>query len=393
MWKLINPVQHYDWGSKTALTDLYGISNPHNQPMAELWMGAHPAASSGVVIDGQPQSLQALISADNTGMLGPAISASFGRLPYLFKVLCAESALSVQVHPDKRSAGLGFARENQAGIPQGSPQRNYKDDNHKPELLYALTPFLAMNGFRELSEITALFRHLTAIHPQIAAFVRHPDSDALQQLFTCLLRLQGEERTQALQQLDECCQRQQGPAWDAVQTLRQHYPDDAGRFMPLLLNVLQLAPGEAMFLHARTPHAYLSGNGLEIMANSDNVLRAGLTSKHIDIDELVASVDFSSRPASSLLTPPELLPGEQAFPVPVPDFCFSVAELPPSPQPVRWQGPRIFFCLQGSARCTAGGQTLGLSPGESLFIPASEQEVLLSGQGRIAVAYTSCLPR
>ena len=389
MWKLINPIQHYDWGSKTALTDLYGISNPQHQPMAELWMGAHPAASSGVIIDGRQQSLQALITSDSCGMLGPQISARFGRLPYLFKVLCAESALSIQVHPDKRSAELGFARENQAGIPQGSPQRNYKDDNHKPELLYALTPFLAMNGFRELSEITELFSPLTAVHPQIAAFVRQPDRASLQQLFTRLLRLQGEEKRQALQQLDECCQRQQGPARDAVQTLRQHYPDDAGRFMPLLLNVVTLAPGEAMFLHARTPHAYLSGCGLEIMANSDNVLRAGLTAKHMDIDELVASVNFNSRPVCSLLTPPELLPGEQAFPVPVSDFCFSVAELTASPRPVRWQGPRIFFCLQGEACCSSAGQTLSLAPGGSLYIPASEHDVLLSGQGKIAVAYTS----
>ena len=389
MWKLINPIQHYDWGSKTALRDLYGICNPHNQPMAELWMGAHPSASSGVVINGHQQSLLSLITADSCGMLGPQISARFGRLPYLFKVLCADSALSIQVHPDKQSAERGFARENQAGIPQDSPSRNYKDDNHKPELLYALTPFIAMNGFRELSEIATLLRPVAAIHPQIAAFVRQPGSDNLQQLFTCLLGLQGEERKQALQQLDDYCQSQQGPARDAVLTLRQHYPEDAGRFMPLLLNVVRLAPGEAMFLHARTPHAYLSGCGLEIMANSDNVLRAGLTSKHMDIAELVASVDFSSRPASSLLTPPALRQGEQSFPVPVSDFCFSVAELPSLPQPVRWQGPRIVFCLLGSVCCTAGGQTLSLSPGESLFIPASEQDVLLSGQGKVAVAYTS----
>ena len=389
MWKLINPIRHYDWGSKTALTELYGISNPQHQPMAELWMGAHPAASSGVMINGRQQSLQTLIASDSSGMLGEQISVNSGRLPYLLKVLCAERALSVQVHPDKCSAALGFARENKAGIPQDSPQRNYKDDNHKPELLYALTPFLAMNGFRELREIKVFFSHLIAVDPQVAAFVRQPDQHALQQLFTRLLRLQGEDKRQALRLLDDCCQRQQGAAWKAVQTLRQHYPDDAGRFMPLLLNVVQLAPGEAMFLHARTPHAYLAGCGLEIMANSDNVLRAGLTAKHMDIDELVALVDFSSRPVCSLRTRPEVRPGEQAFPVPVSDFCFSVAELSASPRPVRWQGPVIFFCLQGKACCSAAGQTLNLSPGESLFIPASERHVLLSGQGKIAVAYAS----
>src|SRR5690606_15321822 len=160
----INSVQNYAWGSKSALTDLYGIANPQQLPMAELWMGAHPKSSSKVQdADGSVHVLRDLIDQDKSRWLGDAVANRFGELPFLFKVLCADQPLSIQVHPNKQASELGFAKENAAGIPLDAAERNYKDPNHKPELVFALTPFLAMNAFREFSEIISLDRKSTRL--------------------------------------------------------------------------------------------------------------------------------------------------------------------------------------------------------------------------------------
>lgn len=387
MYKLINTIQHYSWGSKTALTELYGIENPEHQPMAELWMGAHPDASSMLSQDGQQISLAELIKQDPEKMLGGSIATNFSGLPFLFKVLCAAGPLSVQVHPDKHAAEQGYARENQAGIPLSSPLRNYKDNNHKPELIYALTPFRAMNGFRPLEQIAGLLKPLVDAHPQISEFIAQPDVTGLRKLFATLLSLQGNEAVFALQRLAEVSANLSDETWQTIQGLQQSYPGDMGQFMPLLLNVVILQPGQAMFLFAKTPHAYLQGSGLEIMANSNNVLRAGLTPKHIDIPELLANVEFVSCPAEQLLTRPVNSQHETSFPVPVDDFSFSIHQLQSTAQALSWQGPRIIFCLEGTACCQSAGQQLTLLPGESAFIPASEEQLLVSGHGRLAGAF------
>lgn len=200
MQKLINAVQNYAWGSHTALTELYGIANPDNLPMAELWMGAHPKSSSQILAaDGQPRSLREVIDADKAALLGDKVAARFGELPFLFKVLCAAQPLSIQVHPNKQASEEGFARENAAGIPLSAAERNYKDPNHKPELVFALTPFLAMNAFREFSEIVTLLQPVASAHPAIGAFLQQPDATHLSQLFASLLNMQGEEKAKALQ--------------------------------------------------------------------------------------------------------------------------------------------------------------------------------------------------
>lgn len=387
MNKLTNTIQHYDWGSKTALTELYGIKNPRNLPMAELWMGAHPQASSQVVVAGKSLSLAEMIKQHPQQMLGDAVARRFAGLPFLFKVLCAAGPLSVQVHPDKHAAEQGYHRENQAGIPLSSPLRNYQDNNHKPELIYALTLFKAMNGFRPPQQIARLLGPLVDAHPQIADFVNHPDMDGVRQLFAVLLSLQGDKATSALQRLAEVSAGMQGDAWQTVRSLQHSFPSDMGQFMPLLLNVVVLQPGQAMFMFARTPHAYLQGNGLEIMANSNNVLRAGLTPKHIDLPELLANVEFVSSPAEQMLTRPLVSRHEISFPVPVDDFSFAVFQLQPATQALSWRGPRIIFCLEGTACCRCSGQQLILQPGESAFIPATEGPLWVSGQGRLAGAF------
>ncbi|MBB1201041.1 mannose-6-phosphate isomerase [Enterobacteriaceae bacterium 89] len=388
MQKLINSVQNYAWGSKTALTELYGVANPDNLPMAELWMGAHPKSSSKITdASGQPKSLRDVIDADKATLLGKDVAARFGELPFLFKVLCADNPLSIQVHPNKKASEEGFAKENAAGIPLDAAERNYKDPNHKPELVFALTPFLAMNAFREFNDIVSLLQPVSGAHTSIAHFLQEPNAERLSQLFASLLNMQGEEKSRALGVLKAALNSQQGEPWETIRFISQFYPDDSGLFSPLLLNVVKLNPGDAMFLFAETPHAYLQGVALEVMANSDNVLRAGLTPKYIDIPELVANVKFTPKPAAELLTQPAKHGAELDFPIPVDDFAFSLHDLSTQGAEVAQQSAAILFCVKGEAVLSKGEQQLVLKPGESAFIAANESPVKLSGVGRVARVY------
>ncbi|WP_312466630.1 mannose-6-phosphate isomerase [Pseudescherichia sp.] len=388
MQKLINSVQNYAWGSKSALTELYGIANPNGLPMAELWMGAHPKSSSKIEnATGQSQSLREVIDQDKTALLGKAVAERFGELPFLFKVLCADQPLSIQVHPNKQASEIGFAKENAAGIPLDAAERNYKDPNHKPELVFALTPFLAMNAFREYSDIISLLQPVAGAHQAIAHFLAQPDADSLSQLFASLLNMQGEEKSHALAVLKATLASQQGEPWETIRFISEFYPDDSGLFSPLLLNVIKLNPGEAMFLFAETPHAYLKGVALEVMANSDNVLRAGLTPKYIDIPELVANVKFVPKPAAELLTAPEQRGAELDFPIPVADFAFSLHDLSTSASTLAQSSAAILFCVEGEAVLSKGEQQLVLKPGESGFVGADESPIEASGIGRLARVY------
>lgn len=388
MQKLINSVQNYAWGSKTALTDLYGIASPDNLPMAELWMGAHPKSSSKVQDSaGALHSLREVIDQDKKTLLGAAVAERFGELPFLFKVLCADQPLSIQVHPNKKASEIGFAKENAAGVPIDAAERNYKDPNHKPELVFALTPFLAMNAFREFAEIVSLLQPVSGAHPAIAHFLQAPDAERLSQLFASLLNMQGEEKSRALAVLTSTLAAREGEPWDTIRFIAQFYPDDSGLFSPLLLNVIKLHPGEAMFLFAETPHAYLQGVALEVMANSDNVLRAGLTPKYIDIPELVANVKFTPKPADQLLTQPAQNGSELDFPIPVDDFAFSLHALSSQETTLAQSSAAILFCIDGEALLRKGEERLVLKPGESAFISAAESQVTVSGIGRLARVY------
>lgn len=388
MQKLINSVQNYAWGSKTALTELYGLANPQQLPMAELWMGAHPKSSSKIEdASGQVVSLRDVIDGNQSALLGDAVAKRFGELPFLFKVLCAAQPLSIQVHPNKRNSEIGFAKENAAGIPMDAAERNYKDPNHKPELVFALTPFLAMNAFREFSEIVSLLQPVAGAHTAIAHFLEQPNAERLSKLFAALLSMQGEEKSRALAILKAALETQQGEPWQTIRLIAEFYPDDSGLFSPLLLNVVKLNPGEAMFLFAETPHAYLQGVALEVMANSDNVLRAGLTPKYIDIPELVANVKFEAKPANQLLTTPVKHGAELDFPIPVDDFAFSLHDLSAQETAIDQQSAAILFCVEGEALLRKGEQRLVLKPGESAFISAEESLVSVSGVGRVARVY------
>jgi len=385
MNKMHNNVQNYAWGSVDALSNLYGIANPDGKPMAELWMGAHPKSSSRVEdAQGNQISLRDVISQDLNANLGEKVARRFGELPFLFKVLCANQALSIQVHPSKSNAVIGFEKENKAGVPIDAAERNYKDANHKPELVFALTPFAAMNGFRELGEIQSLLQPVAGAHPDIARFLINPDFEHLKTLFAALLSMTGESKSLALDILDNALQSQHGEPWDTLRSIAIDYPGDSGLFSPLLLNVIELQPGEAMFLYAETPHAYLKGVALEVMANSDNVLRAGLTPKYIDIPELLANLQFVAKPANTLLTTPEQRGSELIFPIPVEDFAFSLHTLGAEPQTLAQESAAIIFCVEGQTVLQKGEQQVVLHPGESCYIPATDSPVSASGNGRIA---------
>jgi len=383
-----NPIQGYDWGSHDALTTLFGIPNPAGKPQAELWMGAHPNGCSEVVLAGQAQKLSTLIESAPAAVLGEATQTRFGSLPFLFKVLCAEKALSIQVHPSKAQAEAGFAKEEAAGISPKAANRNYKDPNHKPELVFALTPYQAMNGFRAIPAILALFERvkLPALAELVATLAASQNEAGLQHFFHQLLVLAGARKEEALTGLLAfAAAHQDEETFALITSLAAQYPGDVG---PLLLNVVTLQPGQAMYLDACTPHAYVRGTGLEIMANSDNVLRAGLTPKYIDVAELLDCTRFVAKPDDQILLDPSVDSAVQHFRVPVPDFTFSV--YPAGGHQLITTSAEILFAIDGTVTLQQGEQSLRLEKGQSAFIPAATGSYQLLAEGRVARAGNRC---
>ncbi|RWX54518.1 mannose-6-phosphate isomerase, class I [Photobacterium chitinilyticum] len=389
-FRMHNVIQDYAWGSTTSIESLFGIANPEGKPQAEIWMGVHPNGCSKIDVAGKATRLAEFIDTDKAAIIGADTEQQFGELPYLFKVLAADKALSIQVHPSKSQAEVGFAKEQDAGIPHSAGHRNYKDPNHKPELVYALTPYQAMNGFREIAQIVTLFRCLEIADLQalVVALEENQNEGGLRQFFEAMLSLRGETKETAVSGLLTYAEQHKDDALFAlILELAEQYPGDIGLFSPLMLNVLILQPGEAMFLDACTPHAYIKGTGLEIMANSDNVLRAGLTPKHMDISELVTSTRFVPMPADTLLLAPEQSEGGLHYPIPVPDFKFSVYH---SQQEIvlTMSSAEILLAIDEPVTVIhSNGETLTIEKGESMFIPNYAGSYTATSTGRFARAY------
>lgn len=392
MFKLKNQIQNYAWGSKISISQLFGIENPTDEPQAEIWMGAHPAGSSRYEESGK--LLSDVIGQNKEEVLGSYTANRFGELPYLFKVLAAHKPLSIQVHPNKRKSELGFVHENEQGISLSDPARNYKDSNHKPELVYALTPYKAMNGFRPIGVIIDLFSELALeeLKQDLELLEQKPNSEGLKSFFSSLMMLSHRRKLNALAQLESIYRKPSASgvlreALQYSQEFRKHFNDDVGLFSPFMLNTIELNPGEAMFLFAETPHAYVHGTALEIMANSDNVLRAGLTPKHIDIPELIDNVVFTSIEPDEIKITPISREGRDHYPVPVDDFCFDIlyAEDQSKEQYVR--SAEILFCIDGDVVVESLGKKIKLCPGESVFLPYSNLMYAYRGKGRVARAY------
>lgn len=395
LFKLNNIIQNYIWGSKTSIQELFDIENLNQDPQAEIWMGAHPNGCSQVLVNDNPVLLSEFINTNKSAVLSLDTAEKFGELPYLFKVLAAGNALSIQVHPNKQEAEIGYKKEDELGIDRKAANRNYRDPNHKPELVYALTPYQAMNGFRVFDDILSLFSQVTSgsqmpyVQSLLNNFQHNVSSSGLQDFFTGILSLDDSEKQQSIDALiifanDHKNNDVEDDIFTLIVELAKTYPNDIGLFSPLILNVLTLNPGEAMYLDARTPHAYLKGTALEIMANSDNVLRAGLTSKYIDVDELVSCTLFEEKLTSSLRLLPLVRGNKQSYAISVPDFefdCFTKA----NNEVIQVNSAEIVFAIECDVMVSHdSGESLMLKKGESVFIPAYAKEYRLSSKGRIA---------
>lgn len=393
-FELENPIQPYAWGSRTAIAGLLGRPTPSAAPQAEMWMGAHPKAPSKIFVDGAWRSLDRLIEQYPEEILGPGVVARFGpRLPYLLKALAAAEPLSIQAHPDLPQAREGFARENRAGIPIDALTRNYRDDNHKPELICALSVFWALNGFRPPAGISSNLRALcpASLRAEIAAFEAADGAAAIRSLFSSLMTLDAVRRRAVVEEAVTSARQGKGEGevcrW--VAALGRHYPADIGVLAPALLNLVQLTPGEAMFLPAGRLHAYLEGTAIEIMANSDNVLRGGLTAKHVDVPELLRVLHFTGG-APEVLRAGEGTGGR--FDTPAAEFALWVLQ-PDGLRP--WASPaerrvEILLCTEGEGRLTvAGGHSTQFARGTALLVPAAAGGYHLEGP---AVLYRAALP-
>ncbi|MBD9702495.1 mannose-6-phosphate isomerase, class I [Streptomyces sp. ID01-12c] len=376
MDRLDNTVRPYAWGSTTAIPQLLGVA-PTGEPQAEMWMGAHPGAPSRTgrgplteVIDEAPERE---LGTSTVGKFGP-------RLPFLLKILAAGAPLSLQVHPDLEQAREGYEDEERRGIPIDAAHRNYKDANHKPELICALTEFDGLCGFREPLRAAELLAALDvdSLKPYVDLLHAHPEEAALREVLTAVLGADPEEMAHTVTEAAAACARLGGDHAPYVD-LAHHYPGDPGVIAAMLLNHVRLQPGEALFLGAGIPHAYLNGLGVEIMANSDNVLRCGLTPKHVDVPELLRVVRFEATDPGVLR--PEASPdGEEVYETPIDEFRLSRFVLPEAgaPHDLTRATPQILLCTAGSVR--AGEHTL--APGESVFVPADEKAEV-SGPGTL----------
>ena len=407
-------VRPYAWGSRSAIAGLRGLPVPSPHPEAELWFGAHPAAPARCVRGDEPadaahRDLLAVITDDPTLELGEPTAKRFGqRLPFLLKVLAADEPLSLQAHPSSEQAAEGFARENAAGIPIDAPDRNYRDPSHKPELVVALTPFDALTGFREPEQTVALLKELqvSELDPYLGMLAGQPDSEGLRALFTTWLTL-PEQLIAALipAVLDGAVAllgrgtTEFAPVLRTVLELGEMYPNDPGVLASLLLNRISLEPGEGVYLPAGNLHAYLSGVGVEIMANSDNVLRGGLTPKHIDVPELLRVLNFTPADPAELSPTFRTVGAERIYLTPAPEFRLSRIELDgtglrhASSISFDMPGPQILAVLSGAIEVRAvGGGAVTVPAGQGLWLADSDPDVVVRAASSKAVFFRALVP-
>ncbi|HEX6764641.1 MAG TPA: mannose-6-phosphate isomerase, class I [Polyangiaceae bacterium] len=383
---LTNEIQPYAWGSRESLAKIRGAKAPTEKPEAELWMGAHPGAPSRV--EGDERSLLRLTQDEPDAVLGSDVRARFaGRFPFLLKLLAAAEPLSLQAHPTKQQAEAGFSHEEAAGIPRSAGNRNYKDENHKPELLCALTPFVALVGFRFVPDTVRLFEQLDtdALRTLARALAKEPEADGLRAFLERAMTSDPVWRRTIANETLAACRAARNRAGEFSREIAwgvrigEKYPGDPGIAVALALNLVELAPGQALYLPAGNLHAYLEGTGVEIMASSDNVLRGGLTPKHVDVPELVRVLDFHSGPA--VLVPTETLGAETTYLTPAPEFALSRFELDGKTVEVgSVRGPEIVVVTRGAATISRGTETLSLPSGASAFVPREGGKYALSGK-------------
>jgi mannose-6-phosphate isomerase class I len=399
-------IQHYAWGDKHFIPDLMGIDNSEGRPFAELWMGAHPDLPSKIEVNGRHVALNEVITASAEEILGPAVTQEFdGQLPYLFKVLSAGAPLSIQTHPSKERAREGFAREDATGIPHSAGHRNYRDTNHKPELIAALTEFYGLRGFRPLEEIARIPTDVPEFRSLWPDF--EPTPTGLKSLYEKIMNLSQDHVDALLDPIlgrlreahrKRTFTRTEREYW-ILRADREYSKEghrDRGIFSIYLLNLVHLEPGEALYLPAGILHAYLEGSGMEIMANSNNVIRGGLTPKHVDVPELLNNVIFEG--AEPEILQPTRLPGsrEWVYETAASEFELRRIEVTGEQPHQNMQDHSADILIlvdvnkDGTVTVTSGEDTLDLPKGGAFLAPCGVAYTIRTD--RAAILYKATVP-
>jgi len=369
---LTTGVQHYPWGSATAIPAMTG-TEPDGQPVAELWVGAHPQAPS--TLTGSGRRLDEVVAADPVGELGPSAAARYTAFPFLMKVLAAARPLSLQAHPSADQAAAGFARERAAGPALDALDRTYRDDQPKPEIVCAVTEFAVLSGFRSVQESAPVLRALDRgdgspggllLADVVRSLVDPPGDGAgapaeagrLAVAVRTLLTLTPDDgwslvdasvRAAVAARADPATPHGVLADLDLLDSLAAEHPADPGVVVALLLHHVRLFPGEALFTPAGVLHAYLSGTAVELMASSDNVLRGGLTGKHVDVPELMSVLDTTPGPAR-VVRPVQVSAAQWDYPTPAEQFRLSRIDLAPGEGTdlAEVEGPQLLLCTAGT---------------------------------------------
>ncbi len=390
--KLSGVVQNYAWGSHSEIAHFQGRSVPTEAPEAEVWFGAHPRAPSTIEVDGTCHKLDAFIQESPNRELGNDVMRRYARLPFLLKILAVDQPLSIQLHPSHEQAQKGFQRERSLGISSDDPRANYRDDWPKPELLCPLTEFEVLCGFRPIEELISLFGTLGGECFEAAkeTLKSSPNAQGLRQVATAWLNAAGDAKSALFDAAIEAYSRVSTPASfpendvSTILDLAQRYPGDMGVIVTSLLRHLVLSPAMGLFVPAGVLHAYLRGFAIEVMANSDNVLRGGLTPKHVDVVELLGLTNFNSdRP---LIVPlQERWPLEKNFVTDASQFAVSRIDIE---NHVSWcatkrSGPEMLLCVKGNLSVIGTlEEQLELARSECAWISADEDVYCVSGAGQ-----------
>lgn len=383
IFRLKGHVQHYAWGGFSFIPGLLGIKNDLQRPFAEYWMGAHPSAPSFLELDGEIKSWYELINENPAQQLGERVYQKFGELPYLFKILDVKEMLSIQVHPTKEEAEKGFDREDALGIPINASNRNYKDRNHKPEVMIALGDFWLLHGFK--NEIDLI--HVLKTIPEFSSLEELFKENGYYGLYKHIMEMPQDEVDGLLMPLVKRSlgseHKKSEPGFWVAKLFSGQLPKgniDRGIFSIYFFNIVGLQKGEGIFQAAGVPHAYLEGQNIELMANSDNVLRGGLTPKHIDVQELLKHIVFEG------IEPNVLSAGssniiEHVFPIPIADFGISSISLESGNIYVNEsESPEIFLVLQGEVQCShlnsKRGEAFVVLPGANHTIKAVDNALM-----------------
>jgi mannose-6-phosphate isomerase len=378
VYKLKGVAQHYSWGGKEFIPELLGIENKEEKPFAEYWLGAHPNAPA--VIEDKNLPLNQFVNENAVSVLGATAAQRFGSLPYLFKILDVRQMLSIQVHPSKEAATEEYQRENEKGIPLNAPTRNYKDENHKPELMVALSDFYLLHGFKEESALREMLKRI----PQLSFLEPFYSSGGYKALYEEVMTMPQEKADELLSGLLQpiisqyksgSIQKSSEHFWAAraALTFCKGSSYDRGIFSIYLFNLLHLKKGEGIYQPAGLPHAYLEGQNVEVMAASDNVLRAGLTDKHIDVSELLRHVKFEA-------THPEIIratnEAEQSFNAPAEEFFLKKFTATGSAL-LKAETATIIFFYEGEGNLNYEENTITVKRGEAVLVLAGKEVSIL----------------